>query len=142
MLRGRTVTGIGLGLAVAVLTGIAANVVARSHDPIEIPITIHFSHFDPATVTVPAGRPVTFIITNTDPIDHEWIVGDAATHERHRTGTEPVHNARPTEITIPAETQKRTTITFPAVGSELYICHLPGHEAYGMVGTVVITGSG
>jgi plastocyanin len=142
MLRGRTATGIGLGLAVAVLTGIAANAVARSHDPLEIQITIHFSHFDPATVTVPAGRPVTFIITNTDPIDHEWIAGDAATHERHRTGTEPVHNARPTEITIPAESQKRTTITFPAVGSELYICHLPGHEAYGMVGTVVITGSG
>ena len=41
---------------------------------------------------------------NDDPIDHEWIVGDAAVHERHRTGTEPVHASRPTEVTIPAGT--------------------------------------
>jgi len=142
-MRGRrTAIGLGLGLSIAVLTGIAANAVARSNDPIEIAITIHYSHFEPATVTVPVGRPVAFVITNTDPIDHEWIVGDAATHERHRTGTEPVHDARPTEVTIPAGSQKRTTVTFPPVGSELYICHLPGHEAYGMVGTVVITGGG
>jgi uncharacterized cupredoxin-like copper-binding protein len=139
MRGGRTAIGLGLGLTIAVLTGIAANAVARSHDPIEIAITIHYSHFEPSLVTVPAGRPVTFIITNTDPIDHEWIVGDAADHERHRTGTEPVHDARPTEITIPAGTQKLTTVTFAASGSELFICHLPGHEAYGMVGTVLIT---
>jgi uncharacterized cupredoxin-like copper-binding protein len=142
MRAGRAATGLALGLAVAVLTGIAANAVARSRDPIEIAITIHYSHFSPETVTVPVGQPVTFVITNTDPIDHEWIVGDAATHERHRTGTEPVHDARPTEVTIPAGTQRRTTVTFAASGSELFICHLPGHEAYGMVGTVVITSQG
>ncbi len=139
-MRGRrTAVGLGLGLAIAVLTGLAANAVARSHDPIEVAITIHYSHFDPASVTVPAGRPVTFVITNTDPIDHEWIVGDAATHDRHRTGTEPVHDARPTELSIPAGSVKRTTVTFPATVPELFICHLPGHEAYGMVGTVTIT---
>ena len=128
------------GLAVVTTAAIVAAVVARTRDPIVIPIRIHYSHFDPATVRVPAGVPVTFVITNTDPIDHEWIVGDAATHERHRTGTEPVHDARPTEISIPAGSERRTTVTFPpGTGSELFICHLPGHEAYGMVGTVVIT---
>ena len=138
----RAIAGLGLGLAIAVLTGIMAGVVARSSDPIVVEITIHYSHYEPAAVTVPVGRPVTFVITNTDPIDHEWIVGDAATHERHRTGTEPVHNARPTEITIPALSQKRTTVTFPGTGSLQFICHLPGHEAYGMVGTVTITNGG
>jgi plastocyanin len=143
-MRGRRATvGLGLGLAIAVLTGLAANAVARSQDPLEIAISIHYSHFEPALVTVPAGRAITFVISNTDPIDHEWIVGDAATHERHRTGTEPVHDARPTEISSPAGSVRRTTVTFSgtaaAAGSEQYICHLPGHEAYGMVGTVVIT---
>jgi uncharacterized cupredoxin-like copper-binding protein len=136
---GRTAIGLGLGLAIAVLTGVAANAVARSGDPIEVPIRIHYSHFSPASVSVPAGRPVTFVITNTDPVDHEWIVGDAASHERHRTGTEPVHAARPSEVTIPAGTQRRTTLTLAAGSSQLFICHLPGHEAYGMVGTVVVT---
>jgi uncharacterized cupredoxin-like copper-binding protein len=136
----RTAIAVGLGLTIAVLSGLAANAVARSNDPIEVAITIHYSHYDPAIVHVPAGRQVTFVITNSDPIDHEWIVGDAATHERHRNGTEPVHDARPTEVTIPAGTVRRTTVTFGAVGSEQFICHLPGHEAYGMVGTVVIAG--
>ena len=138
----RAIAGLGLGLAIAVLTGMLAGVMARSNDPIEVPIRIHYSHYEPAEVTVPVGRPVTFVITNDDPIDHEWIVGDAATHERHRTGTEPVHGARPTEVSIAALSQKRTTVTFAAPGSLQFICHLPGHEAYGMVGTVTISTGG
>ena len=55
-------------------------------------------------------------------------------------GTEPVHDSRPTEVTIPAGTSRATTITFKTPGTYLYICHLPGHEAYGMVGTLVVTG--
>ncbi|MEO5940000.1 MAG: cupredoxin domain-containing protein, partial [Candidatus Limnocylindrales bacterium] len=84
MRRRRTAVGLGFGLAIAVLAGIAANAVARSNEPLEIPITIHYSHFTPALVSVPVGRPVTFVIENTDPIDHEWIVADAALHARHR----------------------------------------------------------
>src|SRR6185503_18730706 len=138
----RAVAGLGLGLAIAVLTGMLAGVMARSRDPVVVAITIHYSHYEPAAVTVPVGVPVTFVITNTDPIDHEWIVGDAATHERHRTGTEPVHDAQPTEVSIPARSEKRTTVTFAATGSQQFICHLPGHEAYGMIGTVTITPGG
>ena len=67
-----------------------------------VEIGIHYSHYEPAGVTVPAGVPVTIVLRNDDPIDHEWIVGDAAVHERHRTGTEPVHGSRPTEVSIPA----------------------------------------
>ena len=43
-------------------------------------------------------------------------------------------------MTIPAGTSRTTTITFATPGTYLYICHLPGHEAYGMVGTLVVTG--
>jgi uncharacterized cupredoxin-like copper-binding protein len=140
--RVRGTLAIAIGLAIAGVAAIGANVVARSSDPVIVPITIHFSHYEPAEVTVPVGRAVTFVITNTDPIDHEWIVGDSALHERHRTGTEPVHNARPTEISIPAGSEHRTTVTFAAAGSLLFICHLPGHEAYGMTGSVRITPGG
>ena len=31
-----------------------------------------------------------------------------------------------------------TTITFDAPAQWKYICHLPGHEAYGMVGVATI----
>jgi uncharacterized cupredoxin-like copper-binding protein len=136
----RAIATIGLGLAVAVLAAMAAGVAARSHEPAVIEIDIQWSHFSPSTARVPVGVPVTFVIRNDDPIDHEWIVGDAAMHERHRTGTEPVHGSRPTEISIPAGSERRTTIVFDAAGTRQFICHLPGHEGYGMVGTVTIGG--
>jgi uncharacterized cupredoxin-like copper-binding protein len=124
-----------------VLGGVAFATAAANSAPLTIEIHIHYSHYTPAAVTVPVGRPVTFVLINDDPIDHEWIVGDAALHERHRTGTEPRHDARPTEVTIDALSTRRTTITFTQTGGLQYICHLPGHEQYGMVGTLTITGS-
>ena len=104
-----------------------------------VEIEVHYSRFAPSVIEVPAGRPVTFVITNTDPIDHEWIVGDAALHERHRTGTEPVHDTRPTEVSLDAGTTRRTVVTFDEPGTFTFVCHLPGHEAYGMTGTLVVT---
>jgi uncharacterized cupredoxin-like copper-binding protein len=136
----RAVAALGLGLAAALGAAVIASAVGRSDQPIVVDMTIHFSHFEPAAISVPAGRPVTFVIHNTDPIDHEWIVGDEALHERHRTGTEPVHNARPTEVSIDAQRERRTTVTFAEPGTLTFICHLPGHEAYGMVGTLTVTG--
>ncbi len=132
---------VSLGLGVVALLGAAAMVMAASSQPqpIVVDIAIHYSHFQPAAIVVPAGRPVTFVIDNTDPIDHEWIVGDAAVHERHRTGTEPYHAARPTEVSIDAGTERQTTVTFTTPGTLTYVCHLPGHEAYGMTGTLIVT---
>ena len=31
-------------------------------------------------------------------------------------------------------------MTFATPGTLTYVCHLPGHEAYGMTGTLVVTG--
>jgi uncharacterized cupredoxin-like copper-binding protein len=131
------------GLAVATLAAAALGATAlaigsAAAGPVPIEIRIHYSHYQPAYVTVPAGRPVTFVIRNDDPIGHEWIVGDDALHARHRTGSEPYHDSRPTEISIDALSTKRTTITFAAPATVAYICHLPGHEAYGMVGVATI----
>jgi uncharacterized cupredoxin-like copper-binding protein len=99
-------------------------------------IAIHYSHFQPEEITVPAGVPITITLRNDDPIEHEWIIGTPEVHERHRTGTEPFHDTRPTEVTIPALSTRVTTITFDQPAELLYICHLPGHEAYGMAGTL------
>jgi uncharacterized cupredoxin-like copper-binding protein len=136
---------LALAGGIALSLGLAGMAAAWAHAPglapVDVEIPIHYSHYGRSLVTVPAGVRVTIVLRNDDPIDHEWIVGDAALHERHRTGTEPVHDSRPTEVTIPAGTTRATTITFNTPGTYLYICHLPGHEAYGMVGTLVVTGS-
>jgi uncharacterized cupredoxin-like copper-binding protein len=87
-------------------------------------------------LTVPAGQPVTFTLRNDDPIEHEWIVGSADVHQRHRDGSEPHHDTIPTEVTLTPLTSKDTTVTFDTPGDYEFICHLPGHEAYGMKGVI------
>ena len=119
-------------------TGLAAGCTPSSSAQ-RIEIKIHYSHFDPSTLTVPHGVPITFVLVNEDPIDHEWLIGDAAFHERHRHGTEAHHEARPDEVSIEALSTEETTLTFAEPGTLQYICHIPGHEAYGMVGTLTIT---
>jgi uncharacterized cupredoxin-like copper-binding protein len=127
----------GLALSIG-LAGIAAAWVGAPgigrDDAAEI--RIRYSAFGPAAVVARAGVPITITLVNTDPIDHEWLVGDAAFHLRHRTGTEAHHGDRPPEVALPAGTTVTTTVTFRQPGEYRFICHLPGHEAYGMVGVV------
>jgi uncharacterized cupredoxin-like copper-binding protein len=125
-------------LALLFLAGMAAGCSVKPPAQ-RVEIRIHYSHYEPSQLSVPYGVPITFVLINEDPIDHEWLIGDAAFHERHRLGTEKQHGARPNEISIPPLKMVETTLIFAAPGSEQYICHLPGHEAYGMVGTLTIT---
>lgn len=125
-----------LSLALLVVAGVLA-VVARPDAPVtSAEVRIRHSRFTPMELVVPAGLPVTITIVNDDPIDHEWIVGEETLHARHRAGTEPVHDTRPTEVTVPALSTRVTTVRFAAPGEIRFACHLPGHEAYGMTGIV------
>jgi uncharacterized cupredoxin-like copper-binding protein len=101
-------------------------------------IRFRFSHFGPGSIKVPAGVPVTITLRNDDPIEHEWIVGAPEIHAVHRTGTEAFHEGRPDEVTVPAFSSRTTTLTFDRPGAYEFICHLPGHEAYGMKGVLQV----
>jgi uncharacterized cupredoxin-like copper-binding protein len=102
-------------------------------------ITMHHSHFQPGVVEVEPGTTVRFVLRNTDPIDHEFIVGDEVVHQRHRVGRERHHHGDvPGEISVPSGAEASTTFRFDRPGRVAYACHLPGHEAYGMVGTVEV----
>jgi uncharacterized cupredoxin-like copper-binding protein len=133
----RPVGTLGKAGVMAVAVGVGRGLASAGERTIEI--DIRYSHFEPASVRVPAGVPVRFVLVNHDPIDHEWILGDDAIHAVHRTGTEAHHGARPTEQEIAAGARVETVVTFTSPGALTYICHLPGHEAYGMVGTLIVT---
>ncbi len=124
-------------IGVAVLAGALA-MATRSEAGAERQIEIRFSRFEPVVISVKAGEPVTFVLQNNDPIEHEWIVGIEAVHERHRLGTEAEHDQISTEVTIPAFATRKTSVTFVQPGEYRFICHLPGHEAYGMSGTIIV----
>ena len=112
---------------------------STSPRPIVVQLTIHHSHFTPDHVDVPAGSDVRFVITNTDPIDHEFIVGPPEVHARHEVGRESHHHGDvPGEVSVAADSDASTTYRFEAPGDVVYACHLPGHFAYGMKGIVTV----
>jgi uncharacterized cupredoxin-like copper-binding protein len=128
------VAGLALGTA-----GFLLVLAARPSAPgvRTVVITMHHTHFQPSEIRVAAGTTVRFVLRNTDPIDHEFIVGDEAVHQRHRVGREAHHHGEvPGEISVPSGTEATTSFRFDHPGQVAYICHLPGHEAYGMVGVV------
>lgn len=123
---------------------------------VTIELVAQHSRFSPSAVSVPAGSTVRFVVRNLDPIDHELIVGGAEVHRRHEAGREAHHHGDvPGEITVPAGATVSTTWTAPAAatdpanpgattdpsaaGALTFACHLPGHLAYGMSGTIEVT---
>jgi uncharacterized cupredoxin-like copper-binding protein len=131
------------GLLVLLVVGASAasgGAAARPTDGV-VRVSIPYSRFDPEQIRVEPGQTVRFVIVNTDPIDHEFILGDTEVQRVHEEGTEAHHAPRPGEISIPAGTTVETTYTFPSAagaGSLLFGCHLPAHYDFGMRGTVTI----
>jgi uncharacterized cupredoxin-like copper-binding protein len=103
-----------------------------------VELTIRHSRFQPSELSFAAGATVRFVIRNTDPIDHEFILGDREVQDRHEDGTEAHHGAIPGEVSVPAGQVATTTFRFAEPGMLLIGCHLPGHWDYGMRGLVVV----
>lgn len=130
-----------LASAVAATVGLTAcGGGAQAAGPKTVVITIHHSRFAPSAVRVAPGGTVRFVVRNTDPIDHEFIVGDQATQDRHEVGTDALHR-EPGAVSLAPEATAETVYTFPRTGTMIYGCHLPGHYAYGMRGTITLTTS-
>jgi uncharacterized cupredoxin-like copper-binding protein len=130
------------GIAVCAVMATAGFASAGGSRTRTVEITIENSLYSTAGIDVEFGEKVTFEITNTDPISHEFIVGDEVVQRKHERGTEAYHGAIPTEVTIPPGERVTTTITFDSSDgidpgeANYYACHLPGHYDYGMVGRI------
>jgi uncharacterized cupredoxin-like copper-binding protein len=113
--------------------------------------------YRPVVIMVRAGRRVTFAVTNAGKLPHEFILGDRATqldHERQMqaattgagAGHVHVHDhhaahgppAATGALTVPPGQTRRLTWTFDEPGVVLYGCHVLGHWAAGMKGTIVV----
>ncbi len=134
-------TGVAAAVAVLLSAAALAATAAASPPPTRtVNVDIHFSRFDLASLQVAPGETVRFVVTNEDPIDHEFLVGDVYMQRIHENGTEPAHGARPGEISVPPGATVETTYTFPNQldpGWE-FACHLPGHYDYGMHGPITL----
>jgi uncharacterized cupredoxin-like copper-binding protein len=98
---------------------------------------------EPAAMTVPAGVPVTFVVTNTGTVLHEFTLGDAADQEAHdkemmEAGGMSMPKDEPNAIGVEPGKTKELTYTFDTPGQTLAGCHVIGHYAAGMKATITI----
>lgn len=96
---------------------------------------------EPASMTVPAGVPVTFVVKNVRKIDHEFFLGDEqaqAEHEREMQEMGGMMHDEPMGIVVPAGARKELTVTFSTPGTILAGCHVAGHYLAGMKATIEI----
>ena len=104
-----------------------------------IEMNIHYSKYSPDRIEVATGTTVDFVIANTDPIAHEFIIGTEAEQLEHEKGRADDPHTGPGEASIAAGQTVRLSFAFDKPGTLLYACHLPAHYAYGMKGTVTVT---
>ncbi len=117
-----------------VLSGCSPRVSERT-----VELTVHHSKFSLEELRVRPGETVRFVLRNTDPIPHELIVGDQWVQDVHEAGTESHHADRPGEVSVAPGATAVTTYRFGSSGGRLLFgCHLPGHWAYGMKGTITV----
>ncbi len=87
--------------------------------------------FVPEAVVVKRGETVTFQVTTTGPITHEFMLGPAADVTADRPGTPEIADIGMMET-------RSLTYTFDGPGPYAFACHAPGHYEAGMAGTIVV----
>ena len=133
-------------LAVGALVALVVDVRGSGAEPVigpglvRVEVDIRYSLFELDDLRVRRGTTVEFVLRNTDPIHHEFIVGDTDVHARHARGTEARHPPVPGEVSIPPHRVASTAFTFDEPGEVEYACHLPGHYRHGMRGTITVVG--
>jgi uncharacterized cupredoxin-like copper-binding protein len=133
LLVGGAVTGTGYAVHAA-----GGEQPALGPGVVTVEVGISHSRFDVGSLRVREGTLVRFVVHNDDPIDHELVVGTAEVHRRHRDGSERRHPPVPGEVSVAPGDDALTFYEFTDAGTITYACHLPGHEAYGMRGTIQV----
>lgn len=132
-------TGVRIGAALAAVAFLVSCAPASSAER-TVTLTMEHSRFDPARLHFSTGQTVRFVVRNTDPIDHELIIGDRIVQDIHEKGTETHHGDKPGEVSVAAGETAETLYTFERPGQLFFACHLPGHYDFGMKGTISVEG--
>ncbi|MEX2654345.1 MAG: plastocyanin/azurin family copper-binding protein [Acidimicrobiia bacterium] len=100
--------------------------------------------FDPAEITVTAGETITFRITNTGVIPHDFTLGDEATQQAHAEEMEEMAGMampdEPNAMVIGPGEIRELTWYFSEPGNLLIGCHQVGHYEAGMMAEVTVEG--
>jgi len=94
-----------------------------------------------ASLTVRAGVPLTFVVTNAGTIDHEFYLGDEAAQAEHEQEMMAggMRHDEPDGIAVKPGETKELSYTFGEPGEMFAGCHVPGHYASGMKASITVT---
>jgi uncharacterized cupredoxin-like copper-binding protein len=96
--------------------------------------------FEPGSLRVRAGEPITFVVTNSGVIRHEFVVGDEAEQAEH--AAEMAHGSaghgHGNALSLAPGETGTLVMQFDVPGRLLIGCHEPGHYAAGMVGEIEV----
>jgi len=100
--------------------------------------------FSPASFTFKAGETVAFKVSNSGSVPHELVIGDAALQQRHeqemtRGAMAGMEDDSAYAVDVPPGQTATLVYTFKSPGSLLFGCHVAGHYAAGMSGTITVT---
>jgi uncharacterized cupredoxin-like copper-binding protein len=101
--------------------------------------------YNPSSITVPAGEPVTLTLKNTGNIEHDFVVDkiDAKTEVIQDSGSD-AHHAHGEEqnydlhVSANAGDTSVIQLTISEPGTYKVFCSVEGHEEAGMIGELVV----
>lgn len=122
---------------------VAPSATATAGEPVRIEVSLGDDFLmDPAVMSVALGIPVTFVVTNTGSVDHEFFLGSEesqAEHEKEMAGMGGMSHDEPMGIGLKPGVTKELTVTFDQVGTLVAGCHVNGHYLAGMKATINVS---
>ena len=92
--------------------------------------------FEPSSVEVEAGETVTFVVTNSGKLPHEFVLGDESYQASQSEHMDEEHGANAVHMSA-GDTQELTW-TFTEAGSLEFACHIDDHYQGGMRGKISV----
>ncbi len=125
------------------LVGCAAPVVQKTE--ITLIAQDNFT-YEPASITVPVGRPVTLTIKNKGSVEHDFVIEKINIKDRildQDSGMHTDHNTDDIQYDLHisgmgGET-RHVTFTPVSTGTYSFFCTVKGHKEAGMTGVLVVT---
>jgi uncharacterized cupredoxin-like copper-binding protein len=90
----------------------------------------------PGRISVEAGKPVRFVITNDGALEHDFFIGSDREQKQRESGSGEPGPDRYVAVE-PGETVTLLT-TFPSAGKTIIGCVVPGHYSAGMKASITI----
>ena len=129
-------------LAVVGCGGGAGGAATPASTPTRIPVTLNDQlRIEPAQLSAHAGHQVTFVVTNAGAIAHEFYIGDEsqqAARDQEVLNSGGAIQDGPNGVGVEPGQTEELTFTFPAAGTSIAGCHVPGHYAAGMKANIAV----